>query len=157
MRNSGLRWLWIAAMVLILDRMTKWLVQKYVAANWVQPVMPGLNLILSYNKGAAFGFLNNNSSWQIWFLSAVAILVIAGILIVLSRLSGREAWLGVALSFIVGGALGNLLDRIMQGQVTDFIQVYVSHFYWPAFNVADSAICAGAVMLIGKGFFKKNK
>ncbi len=73
-----------------------------------------------------------------------------GILVWLSRLSRRDAWSGVALSLIVGGAVGNLLDRVLQGQVTDFIQLYVSHFYWPSFNIADSAICVGAVMLFWK-------
>ncbi len=154
---SGLYWLWVTVIVLLLDYTTKWLAKKYLILYLPYAVMPGFNFSLSFNKGAAFSFLKDQPGWQVWFLGVVAFFVSVGILVWLSRLSRREAWTSIALSFIVGGALGNLLDRIMQGQVTDFIQLYVSHFYWPAFNIADSAICIGAVMLLGKTVFKKNK
>jgi len=156
LRTSGLCWLWVAAIVLVLDYGTKYIAKAHLSLYKPLAVMPGFNLALSFNKGAAFSFLQHQPGWQVWFLGVISAVVTVGILIWLRRLSRREVWLGVALSLIVGGALGNLLDRIMQGQVTDFIQLYVSHFYWPSFNVADSAICVGAVLLFWKTLFDEN-
>lgn len=147
---SGLCWLWVTVVVIALDYLTKWVAKKSLTLYSTYVVMPGFNFSLSFNKGAAFGFLRDHSGWQVWFLGAVSVVVSLGILVWLRRLSRHEIWKSIALSLIVGGALGNLLDRIMQGQVTDFIQLYVSHFYWPSFNIADSAICIGAVMLFCK-------
>lgn len=155
LRASGLCWLWVTALVLVLDYSSKYVAKKYLSLYAPVAVMPGFNFSLSFNKGAAFSFLRDQSGWQVWFLGAISGVVSVGILVWLGRLSRRDVWSGVALSLIIGGALGNLLDRILQGQVTDFIQLYVSHFYWPSFNVADSAICVGAVMLFGKTFFKE--
>ncbi len=149
---SGLCWLWVSVVVVMLDHLTKWAAKKSLTLYSSYAVMPGFNFSLSFNKGAAFGFLRDHSGWQVWFLGAVSVVISLGILVWLRRLPRREAWKSVALSLIVGGALGNLLDRIMQGQVTDFIQLYISHFYWPSFNVADSAICIGAVMLFCRTF-----
>lgn len=151
---SGLYWLWVTALVLSLDYSTKWLAKKYLILYSPLAVLPGFNFALSFNKGAAFSFLKDQSGWQVWFLGAISVAVSISILVWLSRLPRREVWTGIALSLIVGGALGNLLDRILQGQVTDFIQLYVSHFYWPAFNIADSAICIGAAMLFWGSVFK---
>jgi len=154
---SGIFWLWVTALVLSLDYSTKWLAKKYLLLYSPIAVLPGFNFALSFNKGAAFSFLKDQTGWQVWFLGAVSVVVSLGILVWLRRLPRREAWMGIALSLIMGGALGNLLDRILQGQVTDFIQLYVAHFYWPAFNIADSAICAGAIMLFFKTFLNKSK
>jgi signal peptidase II len=153
--NNGLRWLWVSVIVLILDHVTKYLAKKYLILYTPLPILPGFNFALSFNKGAAFGFLNHESGWQVWSLGVVAVVVSLGILIWLSRLPKREHWTSIALCLIIGGALGNLWDRIIQGQVTDFIQLYISHFYWPSFNIADSAICIGAVMLFISAFCKK--
>jgi signal peptidase II len=152
---SGLCWLWVSVIVLALDYITKFLAKKHLISYSPDPVMPGFNLFLSFNKGAAFSFLRDQPGWQVWFLGGISMAVSIAILIWLSRLSRREVWTSVALSFILGGALGNLLDRILQGQVTDFIQLYVSRFYWPSFNIADSAICIGAVMLFAKGMARE--
>ncbi|MCD6039548.1 MAG: lipoprotein signal peptidase [Gammaproteobacteria bacterium] len=152
--STGLCWLWVAVIVFILDYATKFLAKKYLVVDYAVAVMPGFNLALSFNKGAAFSFLKDQSGWQIWFLGSISIIVSLGILIWLSRLSKRDVWRSIALSLIVGGAVGNLLDRIIQGQVTDFVQLYISHFYWPTFNIADSAICIGAVMLFRKRSIK---
>lgn len=148
MRDSGLRWLWVSVIVLMLDRLTKHAVQKYLIAYAAQPVIPGFNLELSYNKGAAFSFLNHAPGWQVWLFGLIALVVTVVILIWLSRISYRLYWNSIALCFVVGGALGNLWDRISYGHVVDFIQLYVSNFYWPTFNIADSAICIGALMLV---------
>lgn len=153
--STGLRWLWISVLVIILDRFTKILVQKSLVPFVAMPVMPSLNLTLSYNTGSAFSFLDSASGWQIWMFGGIAIVVSIAILVWLYRLPASQKWLGIALAFVVGGALGNLWDRFSYGHVVDFIDVYISHLHWPVFNVADSAICVGAFMLFWDAAFKK--
>ena len=151
--QSGVRWLWITAIVMILDRLTKNFAEEYLSAYTPLAIMPGFNLTLSYNKGAAFSFLDHVSG-QTWIFGSIAIIVSIAILIWLIRLPWRHYWTCIALSLIVGGALGNLWDRLAYGHVIDFIQLYVSHFYWPVFNIADSAVCVGAVILFICSFKK---
>jgi signal peptidase II len=153
--NSGFRWVWISILILIGDRLTKEAALLYLTEYSPLKVTTGFNLILSYNKGAAFSFLNQAAGWQVWFFGVIAMVVSLVILIWMRRLSWREYWVSIALSLVVGGALGNLWDRISYGHVIDFIQLYISRFYWPVFNVADSAITVGAVMLFLHAF-KKN-
>ena len=145
--NSGLRWSWIAILVLILDRITKSLSLEYLSAYVQLKVFPGFNLTLSFNKGAAFSLFNDASGWQLWFFGVIAFTVSFAILIWLSMLSAKDRFTSISLSLIVGGALGNLWDRIAYGHVVDFIQVYAGEYYWPVFNIADSAVCVGAFML----------
>jgi len=155
MLNNGLRWLGVSAIILLLDQLTKQMAQQHLIAYLEYPVIPGFNLTLSYNKGAAFSFLHYAQGWQVWFFGIIALAVSVAIIIWLSRLSWRQYGTCAALSLIVGGALGNLCDRIHYGHVIDFIQLYVAHFYWPTFNIADSAICVGAVLLLVLSLFKK--
>lgn len=155
MLKSGLRWIGLSVIVIILDRITKYLAQKYLIAYSALPIFPGFNLELSYNKGAAFSFLHAATGWQVGFFGLIAAVVSIALLIWLSRLSWREYGLCIALSFILGGALGNLCDRLLYGHVIDFIQLYVAHFYWPTFNIADSAICLGALILVLQASFQK--
>ena len=109
-----------------------------------------------YNEGAAFSFLAGQGGWQRWLFSLFA-LAICGLLgWWLRRLPANAAWLGSAYSLVIGGALGNLLDRLMYGHVVDFIDVYVGQWHWPAFNLADSAICIGAVMIVLDGLIAKH-
>ncbi len=105
------------------------------------------NVTLAYNKGAAFSFLDTASGWQTWFFGTVAVAVSVAILICLKKLTYQERWQGIALALIMGGALGNLWDRISLGYVIDFLDFHWLGLHWPAFNVADSAICIGAIML----------
>lgn len=144
---SGARWLWVAIIVFSFDRFTKYWAEQYLSTYTATAVTPGFNLTLSYNKGAAFSFLDHAPGWQIWFFGIVALVVSIAIIVWLTRLSSRDRWMSIALSLVVGGALGNLWDRIHYGHVIDFIQLYVSHFYWPVFNIADSAVCVGATMM----------
>ncbi len=155
--STGLSWLWITVIVLILDRITKVLAQKYLTAYVPLPVLPFFNLTLAYNKGAAFSFLRSASGWQVWLFGGIAALVSLGILIWLYRLSVKQYWLCIALTLVVGGALGNLWDRVSWGHVTDFIELYYANWYWPAFNIADSAICIGAFMLLCEAICKQKK
>lgn len=155
MRNSGLRWLWVTVIVLILDRVTKILAEKYLMAHVAFPVIPFFNLTLSYNKGAAFSFLDSASGWQGWIFGGIAVLVSVVILVWLARISKNQKWLSISLTLIVGGALGNLWDRLSYGRVVDFIDLYISYLHWPVFNIADSAICVGAFMLFCDALLKK--
>lgn len=155
--SSGLHWLWLTAIILFLDRVTKYFAQKYLLAYYALPVIPGFNLTLSFNKGAAFSFLDSANGWQVWSFGCIAVAVSVGILCWLARLSSQDRWVCSALSLILGGALGNLWDRISYGHVIDFIQLYIPHYYWPTFNVADSAICIGAILLLANACFNKKK
>ncbi|MFA7241592.1 MAG: signal peptidase II [Sulfuricellaceae bacterium] len=153
MRNWW-RWLAISAVVVALDQIAKqWVVHAFVQGE-VLPVMAYFNLTLAYNSGAAFSFLADAGGWQRVFFTAIA--GIASVVIIhLLRKHPQQTLFCVALSLILGGALGNLWDRLAIGQVVDFLDFYVNNHHWPAFNVADSAITAGATLLILDGL--KNK
>ena len=141
----------LALVILILDLATKYWVESRLALGEHIPVTDFFNLVLAYNKGAAFSFLSNESGWQRWFFSAIA--AGASLLIVwLLHKHTTNALFCVALSLILGGALGNLYDRITLGHVVDFLDFYINNHHWPAFNVADSAICIGAALLVTDSF-----
>ena len=118
-------------------------------------VITHFNLTLVYNTGAAFSFLADAGGWQRWFFVLLAIGVSALLLVWLYRLERDQHWLAAALALVLGGAVGNLVDRILHGHVIDFIDLYAGGWHWPAFNVADSAITVGAVMLIIDAVFNK--
>lgn len=143
-----LKWLWISLLVIILDLSTKAIASHYLVLHQPVPVFPGFNWTLMHNTGAAFSFLSDASGWQRWFFTVVAIVVSVGITIWMKRLQSSQIWLAISLALILGGALGNVWDRLTLGYVVDFIQVYYDKWAWPAFNVADSAIFVGAVILI---------
>jgi signal peptidase II len=111
-------------------------------------VFAGFNFTLMYNEGAAFSFLSDASGWQRWFFTAVAIVVSIAIVFWLKGLAAEQRLTAIALTLILGGALGNVWDRIVLGHVVDFIDVYYANYHWPAFNIADSAIFLGAVLLV---------
>lgn len=153
--NSGIRWIWITIVVLALDRVTKEWAQYYLSEYSAWHLMPGFNLSLSYNKGAAFSFLDTANGWQVFFFGLIAIIASIALAIWLVRISWRRFSECIALTLIIGGALGNLWDRFHYGHVVDFIQWYAGNFYWPTFNIADSAICVGAVLLIVNSLFQR--
>lgn len=140
-------WLWIAGAVLALDQASKWLALEKLVLHESIPLMPLLNLTLVYNKGAAFGFLSTASGWQNLFFIGIALVATVVILYLLKRMGGKDRLMALALMLILGGAIGNLIDRLLYGHVVDFIDVYFGTWHWPAFNVADSAITIGAVMI----------
>ncbi|MEW9899181.1 signal peptidase II [Chitinivorax sp. PXF-14] len=141
------KWLSLALVVIVLDQLTKLWVDSALHYGQVIPVLPSFNLVLAYNKGAAFSFLAQESGWQRHLFSLIAVVASGAIVWVLRR-HHENRLLSLALSLILGGALGNLIDRVAYGHVVDFIQVYYSSYFWPAFNVADSAITVGAVLLV---------
>jgi signal peptidase II len=153
MTSSSLQWLWLSALVIVLDRLTKIWAEAELILHEPVPIFPGFNLTLVYNTGAAFSFLHDAGGWQRWFFIGVATVIGAVLLAWLYRLPVRQRWLGCSLALILGGAAGNLWDRIYQGYVIDFLDFYAGTWHWPAFNVADSAITIGAVMLIIDAFF----
>ncbi len=152
-KHNALPWLLLSVLVIAFDQLTKHIALG--SLEYLRPVavIPGLlNWTLAFNTGAAFSFLAGESGWQRWLFSALAVGVSAVLVLWLSR-TPRGDWRNAApLALIIGGALGNLIDRVRLGQVTDFIEVYWHDWSWPAFNVADSAICVGAVLLILFGF-----
>lgn len=137
----------IASIVLALDLISKFWVETTLEFGQIIPVTSFFNLVLTYNPGAAFSFLSDQPGWQRWFLSGIA-LVAALLILFLLRKYQHEKLFCLSLSLILGGALGNLYDRILLGHVVDFLDFYVSDYHWPAFNIADTAIVMGAALMI---------
>ncbi|HRD50022.1 MAG: lipoprotein signal peptidase [Candidatus Competibacter sp.] len=142
------QWGWLSVLVVVADQATKYFAERLLVMHQPVPVTPSFNLLLTYNTGAAFSFLADAGGWQRWFFLGLGLMVSIGLLIWLGRLKPAEKRLAAALALILGGAVGNLIDRIWLGQVIDFIQLYYDRWYWPAFNIADSAITLGAVLLV---------
>jgi signal peptidase II len=147
------RWLWLSLLVLILDQASKWLILLAFEPGEVEPLTAHINLTLLFNKGAAFSFLSDAGGWQRWFFAGLA-LIVSGVLIGwLLRLKRGEGLQAAGLALLIGGAIGNLIDRALLGHVVDFIQVYLPFIPmaifnpWPAFNIADSAITIGVAIL----------
>lgn len=150
--HKPLRWLWLAAAVIALDLAT-----KYAASAWLsyaQPVevLPFFNLTLLHNTGAAFSFLAGHPGWQRWFFALVAVAASLGLTLWLRRLKAHETLLAPSLALIIGGALGNLYDRLAHGYVVDFLSFHAAGWYFPAFNIADIGITLGAAGLIIESF-----
>lgn len=142
-------WLWLSALVVVLDQLSKrWILQNLQLFERIE-LTPFLDITHLRNEGAAFSLLSQASGWQRWFFIAVAVGVSVAIVVWLRRLPARGQWLlAVGLVLILGGALGNLVDRVLYGNVVDFIFFNYERWYFPAFNVADSAITVGAAMII---------
>ncbi|MDN3525164.1 signal peptidase II [Halomonas sabkhae] len=148
-----LRWLWLAAAVVVLDLATKALATHFLAYARPVEVLPFFNLTLLHNTGAAFSFLADHPGWQRWFFAAIAVAATVGLTIWMRRLRADEKMLGAALALVIGGALGNLHDRLLHGYVVDFLSFHAAGWYYPAFNVADIGITLGAIGLIIESLF----
>lgn len=147
-----LRLLWLSALVIVLDQLTKFWVMTRFEEFEVMTVWPVFNLTLVYNTGAAFSFLADAGGWQRWFFIVLGIVVSLVIVVWLAKLPASERLTGYGLALIVGGAVGNIIDRIWLGKVVDFLQWHWEDWYWPSFNVADSAITLGVILLLLDGF-----
>lgn len=143
----------IALVIIVADQITKWIASNNLTMHEQNPVMPSFNFTLMHNYGAAFSFLSDAGGWQRWFFTIIALVISVVLIVWITRLKAHEKWLGIGLSLVLGGAIGNLIDRMMYGYVVDFIQWYYDRFYWPAFNIADAAISVGAVILLVSSFF----
>jgi len=143
-----LKWVWLAIIVVILDQLTKYIASTSLEMYKPVAVMPMFNWTLMHNTGAAFSFLAEAGGWQRWFFAVIAIVVSIVIVVWIKRLRQDEKWQAIALALILGGAIGNVIDRILLGYVVDFIDIYYKQWSWPAFNIADSAIFIGVAMII---------
>ena len=140
------RWLWVSAIVIAADQATKAAILATFRDGEAIALTPFLSLVLTFNTGAAFSFLSAASGWQRWFFVAIAVAAAIVIVVLLKR--GGSAWFAAGLALILGGALGNLYDRLAIGRVVDFLLFHYAGWAYPAFNVADSAITVGAAILI---------
>lgn len=148
-----LKWMWLSGVIVFLDQSTKWIASTWLELHAPYPVFSWFNLTLAHNTGAAFSFLSDASGWQRWFFTVLTVVVSAFIVVWMRRLGPNERWTAAGLALILGGAIGNLIDRLAYGYVIDFIEWYYDRWYWPTFNVADSAITVGAATLVIYGLF----
>lgn len=144
-------WLLVSALVVVLDQAAKWWMLSTLTSGEAVPVTGFFRLVLVLNPGAAFSFLADHSGWQRWFFVILA-LIVCGWLLAMLRNHQHERALPLALSLIIGGALGNVIDRLIHGAVVDFLYFHIGHYGWPAFNVADSAITAGVALMLWTQF-----
>ncbi len=156
-RRVTSRWLLLAVLVVVLDQYTKALITARFELFDRVPVMPFFDLVRLHNTGAAFSFLAGASGWQNWFFTAVALLVSGILLAWFFRQPAGRIVVPLGLVLVLGGALGNLIDRVRQGYVVDFLLFYYERWAFPAFNVADSAITVGVVLLLFDGFFLEGR
>ncbi len=158
MKTLFYKYLSISAIVVALDLFTKHLIQQRFMFGDLQPVTSFFDLVRYHNEGSAFGFLNDAGGWQKWFLNSISILASLVIIYLLKKHSQNnqpsEKLFCLGLALVLGGAIGNLYDRITLGYVVDFLNFHLNNHYWPAFNVADSAICVGVVLLLLDSFRK---
>lgn len=158
-KNSGsmLPWLGIAAIVILLDQVTKIAITKTFHLGDARPITSFFNLVLAYNPGAAFSFLGDQNGWQRYFFTGIAVVAVGFILFLLKKHAGQRTFCW-ALALIMGGAIGNVIDRVLYGHVIDFLDFHVRGWgHFPAFNVADSAISVGAVLFIVDELRRVNK
>jgi len=145
----------IAILCVVLDQATKIAAERALDLHEAIRVIPSFNIALAYNYGAAFSFLNVPGGMQRWIFTGISLVVSIMLIVWLYRLSMEEKWLSLSFSLILGGAVGNLIDRAYHGYVVDFIQVYYDKWYFPTFNIADSAIFCGAALLLIGMFFEQ--
>ncbi len=147
-----LKWLALSLLAVVLDQASKWAVDSSMQLYQSISLVPYFNLTYVRNTGAAFSFLSEAGGWQRWFFAGLAIVISIVIAVWLARLKQHETLLAVALSLVLGGAIGNLIDRLAYGYVIDFLDVYYQTWHWPAFNIADSAITLGVVLMLLESF-----
>ena len=147
-----LKWLWLSLLVVILDQASKLAIAGSMHLYQSIQIVPYFNLTYVHNTGAAFSFLSEAGGWQRWFFAGLALVISVVIAVWLARLKQHETLLAVALSLVLGGAIGNLIDRLAYGYVIDFLDVYYQTWHWPAFNIADSAITLGVMLMLAESF-----
>ena len=148
------KWLILAASIVVADQITKYVMVQWLAGGKTVVLTPFLNLVLVYNPGAAFSFLSDADGWQRGFFIAIALIASAWIVWLLRQYS-RQRLFSLALALALAGAVGNVIDRIFVGAVVDFVDAHAFGYHWPAFNVADSSITCGAVLLVWDAFFPR--
>ena len=152
-----LKWLWLSGLMVVLDQISKVWVDLNLGLHQSIPIMPSFSITYAHNYGAAFSFLSEAGGWQRWFFAVLAIAVSVGIVIYLKKLKPEEKLLALSLSLILGGAIGNIIDRVIYGYVIDFLDVYYDVYHWPIFNIADSAITIGVGLMLIESFMEKDE
>lgn len=152
--KMAIGWLMMSVLIIVLDLWTKSVATESLTLYRPVELNSWLNMTLAHNYGAAFSFLSDAGGWQRWLFTGLASIVTIVLIVWLLRLSADEKLTGAALGLIIGGAVGNLIDRINNGYVVDFIDVYYNDWHWPAFNVADSAITCGVIVLVADGLLQ---
>ncbi len=147
-----LRWLWLSIVVIVIDQITKYVVDTSMQLHQTIELMPSFQLTYMRNQGAAFSFLSGAGGWQRWFFIGLALIASVFITVWLRSLDRSQTREAVAWTLVLGGALGNLIDRVLYGYVIDFLDVFYGNWHWPAFNVADSAITLGVILLLLDSF-----
>ncbi len=157
LQKSGLWWLPISLIIVLLDQWTKIIATESLEIYEAVVVNNYLNWTLMHNEGMAFSFLADQSGWQRWGISIVAIAIVMWLLVWLKKSEFKAGFLNLGLTFVIGGAVGNIYDRLSLGYVIDFIEAHYDDFFWPAFNIADTAISIGAFFLILDLIWGKNE
>lgn len=147
-----LKRLWLSLLTIVLDQASKIAVDRSMHLYESIPLVPYFNLTYVHNTGAAFSFLSEAGGWQRWFFAGLALVISAVLGVWLTKLQKHETLLAAALALILGGAVGNLIDRLAYGYVIDFLDVYYGDWHWPAFNIADSAITLGVILMLADSF-----
>ncbi|MDD5274645.1 MAG: signal peptidase II [Methylovulum sp.] len=147
-----LKWLWLSLLTLVLDQGSKLYIDGTMQLYQSIELMPSFSLTYVHNTGAAFSFLSEAGGWQRWFFAGLALVMSIGIAFWLARLQKHEKLMAVSLALVLGGAIGNLIDRLAYGYVIDFLDVYYGTWHWPAFNIADSAITVGVGLMLAESF-----
>lgn len=151
MQNTHLKWLWLTLVLIVIDQITKYWAEHILQAG-VIPILPIFDFSLAHNPGAAFGFLRDQGGWQHIFFGGLAIIVSVTLVFFIRALKPHERHLAIAYCLIIAGALGNVIDRAIYQYVVDFIHFFYNDWHFPHFNVADSAIFIGAVLIIAEAF-----
>ncbi len=147
-----LKWLWLSLIILLLDQWSKLTIDSAMQLYESIAILPYFNLTYVRNAGAAFSFLSEAGGWQRWFFAVMAFAISLVLIVWIHRLKSNETLMAIALSFVLGGAVGNLIDRLAYGYVIDFLDVYYQTWHWPAFNVADIAISLGVFLMLLESF-----
>lgn len=157
MKLKHYHWLWLSVAIVVVDQTSKLVAEYYLSQGQPYPVMPLFNLTLLYNSGAAFSILSEAGGWQRWLFIVVAIIVCGILWSWLKRLEPGATASFVGIHLVLGGAVGNLLDRVLRGEVVDFLDFYYQTYHWPTFNIADFCITLGALIIIGVAVLDKGK
>ena len=155
--RSNLKWLSLSVIVVLLDQISKYFASHYLVLGQPKHILPFFNFTLAFNTGSAFSFLNNQSGWQIWFFAAIACVVSIVLLVWLIRTPQEKIILPCGLAMIIGGAIGNVIDRVHLGYVIDFLDFHLNNWHWATFNIADSAVVVGAFLIIADSLLQKRK
>ncbi|ACS84399.1 signal peptidase II [Musicola paradisiaca] len=150
---TGLRWLWLALVILVVDLGTKQWVMTHFQLGESLPLIPFFSFTYAHNYGAAFSFLADKGGWQRWFFALIAFAVIISLLVIMYRTRASQKAANIAYALIIGGAIGNLSDRLIHGYVIDFMDFFIGNWHYPTFNLADCAIVIGAFLVVVESFF----